>query len=221
MSTSTEAEEIFKGLAEGVIAYDEEKCIKMANVALKKNIDPTDAILNGLARGMEEVGKLYEEQEYFIPEMLACADALNAAIQILRPHIRVKSEGPPIKVVIGTIEGDVHEIGKNLVKIMYEAAGWEVHDLGANVTTERFLEEQRKTNADVIAISALMTTSMMLIQDAVKLIKAQDPGITVVVGGAPLTRETAEKYGADGYSDTCGSAAKETKEAMKRVKGSA
>jgi corrinoid protein of di/trimethylamine methyltransferase len=218
MGSHTEAEEIFKGLAEAVIAFDEDKSVEFARAALEKGVDPTDAILKGLSRGMERVGELYEQQEYFIPEMLACADALNAAIEILKPHIRAKSQGQRIKVVIGTVEGDIHEIGKNLVRIMYDAAGWEVYDLGADVKIERFREEQQKTGADVVAISALMTTSMLAIPEVIKQIKPYEPHITVMVGGAPLTLETARKYGADGYSDNCGSAVKDTLEAMRRVR---
>jgi methanogenic corrinoid protein MtbC1 len=221
MASHADAEEIFEGLAQAVIAFDEDKSAELARAVLEKGIDPTDAILKGLSVGMEKAGKLYEQQEYFIPELLACADALNAAIELLKPHITVKSQGPRIKVVIGTIEGDVHEIGKNLVRIMYDAAGWEIYDLGVNVKTDRFLEEQRKTGADVVAISALMTTSMLAIPEVVKPIKAYDPRITVIVGGAPLTLETARKYGADGYSDSCGSAVKDTLDAMRRVRGEA
>lgn len=218
MGSHTETEDIFKGLAEAVIAFDEDKSVKLAMVALENGVDPTDAILKGLARGMERVGELYQQQEYFIPEMLACADAFNATIEILKPHIKVKSQGPRIKVVIGTVEGDIHEIGKNLVRIMYDAAGWEVYDLGADVKMERFLDEQQKTGADVVAISALMTTSMLAIPEIIKLMKSYEPLITVMVGGAPLTLETARKYGADGYSDNCSSAVKETLEAMRRVR---
>jgi len=153
MSSRMEAEEIFKGLSEAVIAYDEDKSVEFAKAALENDVDPTDAILKGLAHGMEKVGELFDKQEYFVPEMLACADALNAAVEILKPHLKIRSEGPQVKVVIGTVEGDIHEIGKNLVRIMFDAAGWEVYDLGGNVKLERFLEEQQKTGADVVALS--------------------------------------------------------------------
>jgi corrinoid protein of di/trimethylamine methyltransferase len=218
MASQTETEEILTGLAEAVIAYDEEKTVELARSALDKGIDPSDAILKGLAPGMEKVGQLYEQQEYFVPELLLCADALNAALDVLKPHIKAESQEAAIKVVIGTVEGDIHDIGKNLVRIMYEAAGWEVYDLGTDVKIDRFLEEQQKTGADVVAISALMTTSMLAIPEVIKRIKAHDPRITVMAGGAPLTWETAKQYGADGYADNCSAAVKQTLEVLRRVR---
>jgi methanogenic corrinoid protein MtbC1 len=217
-SVETE-KEILRGLADAVIAYDEEKTVELAKMALEKSIDPSDAILKGLAVGMEEVGRLYEIQEYFVPELLLCADSMNAALDVLKPHIKLETQLKPFSVVIGTVEGDIHEIGKNLVRIMYEAAGWTVYDIGADVKIPRFLEEQKRTGADVVAISSLMTTSMLAIPEVIKPIKAYDPGITVMVGGAPLTREMALAYGADGFAPNCGTAVKETLEALGRVKG--
>jgi len=217
-SVETE-KEILRGLADAVIAYDEEKTVELAKMALEKSIDPSDAILKGLAVGMEEVGRLYEIQEYFVPELLLCADSMNAALDVLKPHIKLETQLKPFSVVIGTVEGDIHEIGKNLVRIMYEAAGWTVYDIGADVKIPRFLEEQKRTGADVVAISSLMTTSMLAIPEVIKPIKAYDPGITVMVGGAPLTRKMAMAYGADGFAPNCGTAVKETLEALGRVKG--
>ncbi len=218
MSSRVEAEEIFKGLSEAVIVYDEDKSVEFAKAALENGVDPTDAILKGLAHGMEKVGELFDKQEYFVPEMLACADALNAAVEILKPHLNIKTQGPQVKVVIGTVEGDIHEIGKNLVRIMFDAAGWEVYDLGGNVKLEQFLEKQQKTSADVVALSALMTTSMAAIPEIIKMIKSAEPRVTVMVGGAPLSWELARKYGADGYSPNCGTAVNDTLEAIRRVR---
>ncbi|HAR94774.1 MAG TPA: cobalamin-binding protein [Deltaproteobacteria bacterium] len=217
---STEAgTEILRGLAEAVVAYDEEKTVELARMSLKQGIDPGVAILKGLAFGMDQVGKLYETQEYFVPELLLCADAMNAALDVLKPHIKVEAQAERHSVVIGTVEGDIHEIGKNLVKIMYEAAGWTVYDLGADVKAASFSEEQKRTGAEVVAMSCLMTTSMLAIPEVIKAIKANDPDITVMVGGAPLNRELAMAYGADGYAESCGSAVKETLTALNRVKG--
>lgn len=213
--------EILQGLSDAVVAFDDEKAVELAGIALEKGLDPSEAILKGLAVGMEEVGRLYERQEYFVPELLLCADSMNAALDVLKPHIKLKMQSKPHSVVIGTVEGDIHEIGKNLVKIMYEAAGWTVYDLGADVKIPRFLEEQKKTNAEVVAISCLMTTSMLAIPEVIKPIKAYDPGITVMVGGAPLSREMALAYGADGFALNCATAVKETLNALNRVKGKA
>jgi methanogenic corrinoid protein MtbC1 len=219
MDSTETVKEILKGLSDAVVAYDEEKTVELAMIALEKGVDPNDAILNGLAVGMNEVGKLYEKQEYFVPELLLCADAMNAAVDVLKPHIKLETQTKPHSVVIGTVEGDIHEIGKNLVKIMYEAAGWTVYDLGADVKIPLFLDEQKRTGADVVAISCLMTTSMLAIPEVIKLIKEYDQGITVMIGGAPLSRERAVAYGADGFAPNCGTAVKETLNALSRVKG--
>jgi methanogenic corrinoid protein MtbC1 len=219
MDSIETVEGILKGLSDAVIAFDEEKTVELARMALEKGVDPNDAILNGLAVGMNEVGKLYEKQEYFVPELLLCADAMNAAVDVLKPHIKLETQTKPYSVVIGTVEGDIHEIGKNLVKIMYEAAGWTVYDLGADVKIPLFLDEQKRTGADVVAISCLMTTSMLAIPEVIKLIKEYDQGITVMIGGAPLSYERAMAYGADGFAPNCGTAVKETISALTRVKG--
>lgn len=167
---------------------------------------------------LEKVGQLYEQQEYFVPELLLCADALNAGLEVLKPHIKTEALEARLKVVIGTVEGDIHDIGKNLVRTMYEAAGWEVFDLGANVRIASFLEEQQRTGADVVALSSLMTTSMAAIPEVIKTIKGRDARITVMAGGAPLTRETARQYGADGYADNCATVVRETLAAMRRTR---
>jgi methanogenic corrinoid protein MtbC1 len=130
--------------------------------------------------------------------------------------------GPETKkrIVIGTVEGDIHDIGKNLVKIMFEAAGWVVHDLGKDVKLQRFIEEQKRTQSDVLALSALMTTSMLAMPKIIEMMKAEDPHVAILVGGAPLTREIAKSYGADGYADHAGEAVREANEMLKRLKKS-
>ena len=122
------------------------------------------------------------------------------------------------KIIIGTVEGDVHDIGKNLVKIMFEAAGWTVYDLGADVKLARFVEEQKKTQADVIALSALMTTSMLAMPVAIKMIRNEIPKVTIMVGGAPLSGDIARSYGADGYAHSAGEAVRETVRVLEQAK---
>jgi methanogenic corrinoid protein MtbC1 len=135
---------------------------------------------------------------------------LYTGLEILRPHIKIDASEKRMKIVIGTVEGDIHDIGKNLVKIMFEAAGWIVHDLGNDVQLSRFAEEQKKTQADVVALSALMTTSMLAIPKAIEMIRAESPEVTIMVGGAPLSLDIAKEYGADGYADDAGKAVNET-----------
>jgi len=144
-----------------------------------------------------------------------------AARDILRPHIKPGETETTGRMVIGVVEGDVHDIGKNLVRVMFDAVGWTVYDLGKDVKIERFVEEQSRTNSDIVALSALMTTSMLAMPKVIQMVKAQDPNTIVMVGGAPLTREIAMRYGADGYADTAAAAVQEAKRLveMRREKG--
>ena len=220
MSSEERAQELIKGLYDAVINMDEEAAADFSHTILEEDIDAYQAVVNGLTAAMEKVGELYTNQEYFVPELLLCSDALYAGLDILKPHI--KDEGTEAKgqIVIGVVEGDIHDIGKNLVRIMFDAAGWTVHDLGKDVKLERFVEEQQRTNADIVALSALMTTSMLAIPKVVQMVKAQDPNIAVMVGGAPLTREIARSYGADGYADNAGEAVAEAISMLNRLKRS-
>ena len=158
---------------------------------------------------MEKVGELYTKSEYFVPELLLCSDALYAGLEILRPHIKSGESQVKRKIILGTVEGDIHDIGKNLVKIMFEAAGWIVHDLGKDVPLAMFVEEQKRLKADVIGMSALMTTSMLAMPKAIRMIREQDSKVAIMLGGAPLTPDIAGSYGANGYAYNAGQAVME------------
>jgi len=201
--------EILKGLHDAVVDYDEDKVDELSRSALDEGIDAYEAIMGGLAAGMETVGKLYDSHEYFVPEMLMCADALYRGLDILKPYVKVGDVNVKGQVVIGTVEGDVHDIGKNLVKMMFDVAGFIVHDLGRDVKLEKFVEEQLKTDSDIVALSALMTTSMLAMPKVIKMIKDRNPNVKILVGGAPLSEEVAEKYGADGYANNASNAVQE------------
>lgn len=218
MASKERTQEVWRGLYDAVVAYDEEASAELSKAALEEGIDAYDAVMNGLAPGMEKVGQLYASQEYFVPELLLCADALYAGLEILRPHIKSQKQETKLKIVIGTVEGDIHDIGKNLVKIMFDAAGWTVYDIGKDVKLERFAEEQERTGSDVVAISALMTTSMLAMPKIIKMVKARNPDVATMVGGAPLTRDTANLYGADGYASNAGEAVQEAVRIVARMK---
>ena len=218
MASKERTEELIKKLREAVIEMDEEAAVEHSKAVLDEGVDAYYAVMNGLAKGMDKVGQLYESQEYFVPELLLCSDALYAGLEILKPHIKSEDEQTKGRLVIGVVEGDIHDIGKNLVKIMFEAAGWTVYDLGRDVQLGRFAEEQRRTNSDIVAISALMTTSMLALPEAVKLIKASNPNVAVMVGGAPVTRDIAKSYGADGYADNAGQVVKEATRVLSEVR---
>jgi methanogenic corrinoid protein MtbC1 len=206
MVTDDKTHEILKRLHNAVVEYDEKKVADTANEAVDLGVDAYRAIMEGLAKGMEAVGELYTKQEYYVAELLLCADALYVGLDILRPHIDKTVQVEPKRIVLGVVEGDVHDIGKNLVKIMFDAAGWEVQDLGNDVKIGRFAEEQKRTSAQVVGISALMTTSMLAMPKIIKMVKDGDPRAVVIVGGAPMNSEIARAYGADGYADNAGEA---------------
>jgi len=202
--------EILGKLSDGVVEYDEEMVKEYAHVAVDEGLDAYDAVMNGLAAGMEIVGELYDKQEYFVPEMLMCADALYAGLDILRPHI-VKDDSVGVRgqVVIGTVQGDVHDIGKNLIKLMFEVGGFTVHDLGRDVPLEKFSEEQLRTDSDIVALSAMMTTTMLSMKRVVETIKKKNPNVAIMLGGAPVTKDVAKLFGADGYAESAGNAVQE------------
>lgn len=206
MADETKKAEILAGLHDGVVEFDEDRTVEVANEAVAEGVDAYEAIMDGLAKGMETVGGMYARQEYFVPELLLCADALYAALDILKPHLKKENHAEAKKVVLGVVEGDIHDIGKNLVKVMFDAAGWEVIDLGADVKIERFAEEQKKAGAQVVGISALMTTSMLAMPKIIKMVKDGDPNARVLVGGAPINPDIAGSYGADGYAPNAGEA---------------
>ena len=206
---SERTDELFAQLKEGVIEFDEDSVVEAANAVIAEEIDAVDAVFNGLVPGMEHVGDLYEQQEYFVPELLMCADAMYAGLAILRPHMTRKSLGVTGVVVMGVVQGDVHDIGKNIVKMMFDVAGFEVHDLGRDVPLETFVEEQLRTDAELVCLSAMMTTTMVGMKDIIKQIKEKNPNARVMIGGAPVTEDIADKFGADGFAEDASNALKD------------
>ena len=218
MVTEERKAEILKGLHDGVVEFNEEGVADLSKTALDEGMDAYEAIMDGLAAGMETVGKLYDSQEYFVPEVLMCSDALYQGLDILKPHMTETESKVRGQVVIGTVEGDVHDIGKNLVKMMFEVAGFTVHDLGRDVKLERFVDEQLKTDSEIVALSALMTTSMLAMPKVIEMIKARNPDAMIMVGGAPISQEVADNYGADGYAQNAANAVQEAIQMISRLR---
>ncbi|NVM24701.1 MAG: corrinoid protein [Desulfobacterales bacterium] len=220
MASEERTQEILKGLREALINYDEDKVAEWAKTALDEGVDPFVATMEGLAEGMIEVGELYNKKEYFVPELLLCSDALYAGLDILRPAIKASGRESEAKgsIVLGVVEGDVHDIGKNLIKMMFDVAGWTVYDLGKDVPLEKFVEEQIRTDSDIVGLSALMTTSMVAMPEIVKKLKEKNPNVRIMLGGAPITPEIVEKYGADGYAESAGTAVDEAMKLIKMLK---
>lgn len=209
MADEARKKEILGKLKNCVIQYDEDTCKEYAQIAVDEGLDANEAIFDGLVAGMEEVGKLFEKQEYFVPEILMCADALYAGLNILKPHCKQMDLGLKGSVVIGTVEGDVHDIGKNLVKMMFDVAGFTVYDLGRDVPLDLFVDEQLRTDSDLVCLSAMMTTSMIGMPKVIEKIKKKNPNCMIMIGGAPTSKELADKWGADGYAADASNALKE------------
>lgn len=194
--------ELLSSLAESVVDMEEDLVVEVANEYLKEEFDPLEGIEKGLSVGMQRAGELYEEEEYYIPEILLCSDAMTTGIDILKPHIKKNDKDKRGKVVMGVVQGDTHDIGKNIVKIMLETAGFEVYDLGRDVPMSSFIDEAKRVDADIIAMSTLMTTTMDNMQVLIEDLKAQGirEKFKVMIGGGPISESYAKKIGADGYS---------------------
>ncbi|MGD2014379.1 MAG: corrinoid protein [Desulfobacterales bacterium] len=211
-------EELTEQLKNGVIEYEEDTVKEAAQQWLDDGHAALEGIMDGLAAGMEVVGELYEKNEYFVPEVLMCADALYLGLDILRPHVPKKEGEVNAQVVIGSIQGDVHDIGKNLVKMMFDVAGWDVHDLGRDVPLENFVEEQLRTDSEVVAMSAMMTTTMLGMKKVIAMIKEKNPNVGIMLGGAPVTQDVANLFGADGYAESAGNAVTEGIKMISRLR---
>lgn len=191
-----------KGIYESIINGDQPETVNKVNQAVAEGLDPVVILNDGMVKAMAEVGRLFEEGEYFVPEMLIAARAMQSGLAIIKPQLvkaNVKSSG---KVVAGTVKGDLHDIGKNLVCMMLEGAAFEIVDLGADVSPEMFVEAVKSSGANIVAMSALLTTTMPNMRATIEALKAAGlrDKVKVLVGGAPLTEEYARKIGADGYS---------------------
>ena len=220
MAKEERTKEILKGLHNAVLNFEEDDAVKWAKTALEEGVDPFVATMEGLAGGMMEAGEKYNNKEYFVPELLMCADALYAGLDLLKPAVKASGRKSEVKgsIVLGVVEGDVHDIGKNLVKLMFEVADWTVYDLGKDVPLDKFVEEMIKTDSQVVGISALMTTSMLNMPVVVKKLRAKNPKVRIMLGGAPLNPEVVEKYGADGYARNAGTAVDEAINLLKMLK---
>ncbi|WP_420644985.1 corrinoid protein [Candidatus Leptofilum sp.] len=175
--------------------------------ALNANVPAADILKEGMIAAMEEVGRLFEEGEYFVPEMLIAARAMKIGLDLLKPYLIDSGVDPVGKVVVGTVQGDMHDIGKNLVSMMLEGAGFEIIDLGIDVPPANFVEAVRE-GVDILGLSALLTTTMPSIQDTIQAIEQAGlrDNVKVMIGGAPVTAEYAQQIGADGFAPDAGQA---------------
>ena len=189
--------------------------------ALDENMDPKEILNDGLLAGMMTIGAKFKNNEVFVPEVLVAARAMNAGLTVLEPKLVEIGNEPVGKAVIGTVQGDLHDIGKNLVVMMLKGAGFEIHDLGVDVAPDAFIDKAEEVDADVICRSALLTTTMPRMQDCVDRLKERGlrDKYIVMIGGAPVNDSFAEQIGADYYTPDAASAAETAKEAVLKVKG--
>lgn len=206
----SDKEWLFQDLSDAVVAMDADRAVDLAKQVIAEHVDVYEAIEKGLSHGMERAGRLFEEEEYFVPELLICSDAMYAGLDLLKPHLKRTGDGPRRKVVIGVIEGDTHDIGKNLVRIMLETAGFEIYDLGRDVPAQQFVDRAIEVDANIIAVSTLMTTTMQGMADVIGLLTVANvrERFKVIVGGGPVSAGFADRIGADGYAANAGSAVK-------------
>jgi corrinoid protein of di/trimethylamine methyltransferase len=214
-------EDLIKAAVEAVIKGDEEAAVGVANKIIAEGINPIEIISEGFAKGMITVGDLFAKEEYALPQVLLSAGAMQDAMDVLDPHIpRQDVKEKMGVVVIGTVQGDIHEIGKRIVGTMLEVYGFEVHDLGADVPIEKFIEKAKELNADIVATSALMTTTMMSqkkLEEALQEAGLRDK-VKTMVGGAAVTKEWADSIGANGYGQDVTEAVDAAKELVKPSK---
>jgi 5-methyltetrahydrofolate--homocysteine methyltransferase len=193
-------------LREALIAGKKNDVEALVDQALSSGI-PTRQILNqGLIAGMEKLGAMFKNNEVFIPEVLVAARAMNAGLTKLEPYLIKDKVEPKGLVVIGTVKGDLHDIGKNLVAMMLKGAGYKIVDLGADVAPEKFIDAARTNKANVVALSALLTTTMVQMKSIIQALQASGLKVPVIVGGAPLTQDYADQVGARGYAPDAASA---------------
>lgn len=195
----------FQQISDAVIALDEAQVLDLTRQALADGVEPSAIISEGLTQGIRKVGDAYQEGEVFLPEMLVAAEVVKQAVEIVRPHLTADMEKRGT-VVIGTTTGDIHELGKDIVKLTLETNGFDVYDVGIDVPAERFAAEMLRTGAEVVGVSAMLTSTLPSVRHVIAAVRAADPTATVIMGGAPVTEANAEAYGADAFAPNAGEA---------------
>ncbi|OAT86153.1 corrinoid protein [Desulfotomaculum copahuensis] len=206
-------------LKKAVVEYNHSELADAMAEVLEESFDVRRAVFEGLVPGMQEAGRLYEEGEYYIPELLLCAEVLYNGLAVFREHMDKGGLNVRGTIVIGVVEGDIHDIGKNLVKLMLEISGFKVFDLGRDVPLQRFLSENRKVCPDIVCLSTMMTTTLPEMKKVIKELRERNPRVKVMVGGAPLSDYIARRWGASGYAPNAHQALKKVIEIMLTVSG--
>jgi 5-methyltetrahydrofolate--homocysteine methyltransferase len=200
-----------KALAEAIIKGDQNTAVKLTKAALDESTKAEKILNEGLIAGMDVIGARFKKNEVYIPEVLIAARAMKSAMEILAPALAKAGVKPIGKFIIGTVQGDLHDIGKNLVAMMMKGAGFEVIDLGVDVSPEKFVEQSKARSVNLVGISALLTTTMPAMEKAVKALKNAGVPVKIMIGGAPVTQGYADKIGADAYAADAASAVDKAK----------
>ncbi len=212
------SEELLKNMAQAVIDGDDEEAEALARKALDQGVPPLEAIKRGYTAGMDVVGELFSSGEYFLPDLILGGEAMKAALAVLEPALKAAGQERDVlgKVVLGTVKGDIHEIGKSLVGSMLSANGFEVFDLGIDIESEKFVAKAREYDADIVALSALLTTTMLHQRDVIEHLAEAGlrERVKVMVGGSPVTQGWADKIGADGFAEDAATAVVVAKKLM-------
>ena len=211
--------EIFKNMVDSVVNLDEEKALDLANKAIKDNMNLMDVIEKGYAAGIRKVGELWEEGDFFLPELMRGAEIMQNCLELIIPHLKKGSANiSKGKVVIATIEGDIHSIGKTIVGTMLRAYGFEVHDLGSDVPAEKIVDVAIEKNADIIGVSALLTTTMFGQKKIIEILKERNllDRFKVILGGAPVTSSWVNECNADGFAENAIDAVKLVKSLLNK-----
>ncbi len=194
--------ELLEKIAEAVVEMEEDVVVELVKEYISQGHPALEGVTDGLIEGMNRASALFEAEEYFVTDMLLCSDAMYQGLELLEPHLE-ESKEKKVKCIIGVVEGDVHDIGKNLVKIMMETAGYEMIDLGRDVSAETFVNKAVEEDAALVCLSTLMTTTMDGMEDTVQ--KFQDKGLRnqfkIIIGGGAISEKYADEIGADGYSE--------------------
>lgn len=200
----------FKLIVDSLIECDEAKVLKLVQNGLDEGVAAKEILNQGLIAGMDVVGEKMENEDMFIPEVLMAAKVMSAAVVILKPLLAAEDMSAMGRVIIGTVKGDLHDIGKNLVAMMLESAGFEVYNLGTDISPDKFVSEVNEKNANIVCLSALLTTTMPMMKQTIDALaeNGSRDRVKIMVGGAPVTNNYANEIGADGYAPDAGSATK-------------
>ncbi len=205
--------EILENIGKAIIGGEEEETRRLVEEALRGGVEPRKILEDVMMPAMEDIGVRFSRGEAFIPELIVAAEAMQRGMEALKPRLAAGERGSGL-VVLGTVHGDIHSIGKNLVRMCLEGTGFEVVDIGEDMKTDKFVEAYREHRPDILGLSALLSSTMQRIPEVIEAVRAEDSGAVIMVGGAPVTQEFADRSGADGYAPNAFEAARKARELL-------